>query len=103
MERPDPLQVLKRVAAETRRRVLFRVYLGYTRGCGTTTAMLDEGRRRAGRGTDVVVATVRTEGRPGCESSLADLPVLGGRSGPAMRGVLDLSALMRRNPEVVCI
>ena len=31
VERPDPLQILKRISAETRRRVLFRAYLGYAR------------------------------------------------------------------------
>ena len=99
--RPDPLQLLKRVAAETRRRVLFRVYLGYTRGVGTTTAMLDEARRRSGRGTDVVVAAYRVHGDPLHE--LRDLEVLGaGRQRPAeMR--LDVSAVLARNPEVVCI
>jgi two-component system sensor histidine kinase KdpD len=101
VERPDPLQVLKRVAAETRRRVLFRVYLGYTRGVGTTTAMLDEGRRRSGRATDVVVAAYRTHGDPA--GALRDLEVVGaGRQRPVeMR--LDVDAVLARNPEVVCI
>ncbi len=40
------------------RRGTLRVYLGYARGCGTTTAMLDEARRRASRGTDCVVAAI---------------------------------------------
>jgi two-component system sensor histidine kinase KdpD len=99
--RPDPLQVLRRVAAETRRRVLFRAYLGYARGAGTTTVLLDECRRRSARGTDVVVAAYRVHGDPGQE--LRDLEVLGaGRSRPAeMR--LDVDAVLARNPEVVCI
>ena len=63
--RPDPLQVLKQISAETRRRVLFRVYLGYARGVGATSSMLDEGRRRRGRGTDVVVAAYRVHGDAG--------------------------------------
>ncbi|HVH62937.1 MAG TPA: sensor histidine kinase KdpD, partial [Candidatus Dormibacteraeota bacterium] len=54
--RPDPTELLRQIAAEGRRRAILRVYLGYARGCGTTTAMLNEARRRRGRGTDVVVA-----------------------------------------------
>jgi two-component system, OmpR family, sensor histidine kinase KdpD len=99
--RPDPLQVLRRVSAETRRRVLFRVYLGYARGVGTTTALLDECRRRSSRGTDVVIGAYRVHGDAG--HGLRDLEVLGaGRNRPAeMR--LDIDAVLARNPEVVCI
>jgi two-component system sensor histidine kinase KdpD len=100
-DRPDPLALLKQISAETRRRVLFRVYLGYARGVGTTTAMLDEGRRRHGRGTDVVVASYCVNGKP--DEALRDLEVLGaGRQRPPDK-VLDVEALLARNPEVVCI
>ena len=99
--RPDPMQVLKRVSAETRRRVLFRVYLGYARGVGATTTVLDECRRRRGRGTDVVVAAHRVHGDP--DQALHDLEVLGaGRNRPGASG-LDVEAVLARNPEVVCI
>ena len=99
--RPDPMALLKQVSAETRRRVLFRVYLGYARGVGTTTAMLDEGRRRSGRGTDVVVASYRVNGQP--ERALRDLEVLGpGRQRPRQKD-LDIEAVLARNPAVVCI
>jgi two-component system, OmpR family, sensor histidine kinase KdpD len=100
-ERPDPMEVLKRVSAETRRRVLFRVYLGYARGVGSTTAMLDEARRRSGRGTDVIVAAHRVHRDP--DQALRDLEVLGaGRQRPAAIH-LDVDAVLARNPEVVCI
>jgi two-component system sensor histidine kinase KdpD len=46
-----------------RRRGLLRVYLGAAPGVGKTVAMLEEGHRRAGRGTDVVVGFVETHGR----------------------------------------
>lgn len=100
-ERPDPLQVLKQISAETRRRVLFRVYLGYARGAGATTNMLEEARRRRGRGTDVVVAAYRVHGEP--DQALRDLEVLGAprHRPPEMR--LDVEAVLARNPEVVCI
>jgi two-component system sensor histidine kinase KdpD len=96
--RPDPDALLRRLEPQTARRALFRIYLGYARGCGTTSAMLEEGRRRRGRGTDVVVAGL--EPRPGgaAHPSLGDLDVL---QGPP--GVLDVEALLARNPEVACI
>jgi len=82
------------------RRGLFRVYLGYARGCGTTTAMLDEARRRASRGTDCVVAAI-THPHPGVEAALADLEIVGGgRDAPARP---DFDAVLARNPQVVCI
>ena len=40
-----------------------RIYLGAAPGVGKTYAMLGEGRRRQGRGTDVVVGLVETHGR----------------------------------------
>jgi two-component system sensor histidine kinase KdpD len=46
-----------------RGRGLLRVYLGAAPGVGKTVAMLEEGHRRAGRGTDVVVGFVETHGR----------------------------------------
>jgi two-component system, OmpR family, sensor histidine kinase KdpD len=101
LARQDPLQVLKRVSAETRRRVLFRVYLGYARGAGATTTLLDECRRRSGRGTDVVVAAYRVHGD--ADHELRDLEVLGfARRRPAEMH-LDVEAVLARNPEVVCL
>jgi K+-sensing histidine kinase KdpD len=40
-----------------------RISLGAARGVGTTIAMLGEGRRRAGRATDVVVGVAETHAR----------------------------------------
>ena len=40
-----------------------RIYLGAAPGVGKTVAMLDEGRRRSARGTDVVAGLVETHGR----------------------------------------
>src|ERR1700682_3614109 len=96
--RPDPDELLRALDPASGRRGSFRVYLGYARGCGTTSAMLEEAQRRHGRGTDVVVAGL--EPRPGdvAHPSLVDLEVLPGR-----RGVLDVDALLTRNPEVACI
>ncbi len=53
-----------------------RVYLGAAPGVGKTYAMLDEGQRRAARGTDVVVAYVETHGRARTEEKLAGLELV---------------------------
>jgi len=99
--RPDPMQVLRQIASEARRRTLFRVYLGYARGVGATTAMLDEGRRRRRRGTDVVVASYRVHGN--ADVALRELDVLGSARRRAGDKPLDVEAVLARNPEVVCI
>jgi two-component system, OmpR family, sensor histidine kinase KdpD len=77
-----------------------RVYLGYADGSGTTTAMLDEARRRRSRGTDVVVGAI--DPRVPTEE-LATLELLGGPNAPAANGRLDVEALLARNPEVAVI
>jgi two-component system sensor histidine kinase KdpD len=101
-QRPDSDALLRALHASASRAGL-RVYLGYARGCGTTVAMLDEATRRSQRGTDVVVAAVKTDAHSRCEIALGDLEVLGGRNSPAMRGIVDVDALLRRNPEVACL
>jgi two-component system sensor histidine kinase KdpD len=95
------MQVLKQISAETRRRVLFRVYLGYARGVGTTAAMLDEARRRRSRGTDVVVGAYSVHGSP--EVALQDTDVVASGRSRAMTLSLHVEAVLARNPEVVCI
>jgi K+-sensing histidine kinase KdpD len=100
-DRPDPMALLREVSSETRRRAILRVYLGYAPGIGTTTDLLDEARRRAGRGTDVVLAAYRIHGDPRRE--LAGLDVLGGRRGAPRQRALDVDAVLARNPEVVCV
>ena len=77
-----------------------RVYLGYADGSGTTTAMLDEARRRRARGTDVVVAAINPRVSA---TELASLETLGGPNAPAAHDRLDLEALLSRNPEVAVI
>ncbi|MFJ2740877.1 ATP-binding protein [Streptomyces sp. NPDC087440] len=47
-----------------------KVYLGAAPGVGKTYRMLDEARRRAARGTDVVIGSVRSHGRPHTEALL---------------------------------
>ena len=53
-----------------------RIYLGAAPGVGKTVAMLNEGHRRAGRGTDVVVGLCETHGRDHTASLLEGLEVI---------------------------
>jgi two-component system, OmpR family, sensor histidine kinase KdpD len=83
-----------------------RVYLGAAPGVGKTYAMLDEGRRRAERGTDVVVGFVETHGRPRTMERLDGLEIIPRRM-ISYRGTefaeLDLQAVLDRAPDVALI
>ncbi|HEV7466626.1 MAG TPA: hypothetical protein VGP96_10000 [Candidatus Dormibacteraeota bacterium] len=101
--RPTPEDLLLQARIPSRDRGLLRVYIGYARGVGTTSAMLEEGRRRRQRGTDVVVAAVDTAGRAESETALAGLELLGGAGGSGAHDRLDVDAVLVRNPEVALI
>src|SRR5215468_5583046 len=83
-----------------------RVYLGAAPGVGKTYAMIDEGHRRAARGTDVVVAYVETHGRPRTKEKLAGLEVIPRRT-VTYRGSqfteMDLPAVLARAPVVALV
>src|SRR5260370_27123392 len=98
-QRLTPEALLRREQEAARRHVGLRVYLGYADGSGTTTAMLDEARRRRARGTDVVVAAVHG----GSAQALSGIELLGGPDGAAAHDQLDVEALLARNPEVACL
>jgi two-component system sensor histidine kinase KdpD len=83
-----------------------RVYLGAAAGVGKTYAMLNEGHRREGRGTDIVVGYVETHERPLTQAQIGDLEVLP-RKKVTYRGVtleeMDTEAIIARHPKVVLI
>lgn len=83
-----------------------RVYLGMAAGVGKTYAMLNEGRRRAARGTDVVVGWIETHGRPLTEQQIGSLEVIPRRK-VGYRGItleeMDLDAILARKPAVVLV
>jgi two-component system sensor histidine kinase KdpD len=97
--RLSPEDLLRREQESARRQAGVRVYLGYADGAGTTTAMLDEARRRGSRGTDVVVGATHAPS----SGALSGLEILGGPDGAAAHDRLDVSAVLARNPEVVCV
>jgi two-component system sensor histidine kinase KdpD len=83
-----------------------RVYLGAAPGVGKTYAMLGEGRRRLGRGTDVVVGFVECHGRPRTIELLDGLEAVP-RKTMAYRGTsfteLDADAVIARAPQVALV
>lgn len=83
-----------------------RVYLGAAPGVGKTYKMLEEGRRRRERGTDVVVALVETHRRPHTANLLDGLEVIP-RVSVDYRGSsfteLDLHAVLARRPHVALV
>src|SRR5438477_1362871 len=83
-----------------------RIYLGAAPGVGKTFAMLDEGWRRAQRGTDVVVGYVETHNRAKTAAQLRDLEVVPRRVA-TYRGQsfeeMDIDALLARRPKVALV
>ncbi|MEY9967843.1 two-component system sensor histidine kinase KdpD [Streptacidiphilus sp. MAP12-16] len=83
-----------------------KVFLGAAPGVGKTYRMLDEARRRADRGTDVVVAFVECHGRRSTEERLERLEVMP-RLTRSYRGTefteLDTDAVVARRPEVALV
>ncbi|CAN5358900.1 sensor histidine kinase KdpD [soil metagenome] len=83
-----------------------RVLLGAAPGVGKTFAMLEEGRRLAGAGRDVVIAIVETHGRA-ATSALVDGLELIPRTTVDHKGVsldeLDLDAVLARKPDLALV
>ena len=87
-------------------RGVLRVYLGAAPGVGKTFKMLDEGHRRASRGTDVVIAYVETHGRPFTASKTEGFEVVARRVMEYRDTTfeeMDLDAVLRRAPEVALV
>jgi two-component system, OmpR family, sensor histidine kinase KdpD len=83
-----------------------RIYLGAAPGVGKTFAMLNEGRRRHARGTDIVVGFVETHGRVNTAEQLGDLEIVP-RKQIEYHGTsfeeMDIDALLERNPKVALV
>lgn len=83
-----------------------KVFLGAAPGVGKTYRMLDEGRRRSERGTEVVVAYAECHGRRRTELMLEGLEAVP-RAGRRYRGSdfqeMDLDAVIARRPAVALV
>jgi two-component system sensor histidine kinase KdpD len=84
----------------------FRIYLGAVAGVGKTYDMLNEGRRRLERGTDVVVGFVECHKRPLTEALLEGYEVVPRRV-VEYRGArfeeMDVDAVRARHPRVALV
>ncbi len=83
-----------------------KVCLGAAPGVGKTYRMLDEGRRRAARGADVVVGFAECHGRPRTEAMLDGLARVP-RAACSYRGgrfeEMDLGAVLARRPHLAIV
>jgi len=83
-----------------------RIYLGAAPGVGKTVSMLDEGHRRAERGTDVVVGLCETHRRPHTGALLDGLEVVPRRAIDYRSTVMeemDLDGVLARHPQVALV
>ena len=95
-----------REAATVAKKARLILYLGAAPGVGKTYAMLSEGRRRAERGTDVVIAWVETYGRPRTIEMTQGLERIPARTiGYRDRSFeeMDADAVIRRGPKVALV
>lgn len=83
-----------------------RIYLGAAPGVGKTYDMLSEGQRRAGRGTDVVIAFMEDYGRPLTRRMAEGLETVPRKAVP-YRGTcfteMDLDAVLARHPQLALV
>jgi two-component system, OmpR family, sensor histidine kinase KdpD len=83
-----------------------RIYLGAAAGVGKTYAMLNEGRRRADYGEDVVVGYVEPHRRAKTAEQVGDLEVVP-RKQVEYRGAtleeMDIDAILARRPQVALV
>ncbi len=106
--RPDPDDLLARIATEEARRSRGRlkVFLGAAAGVGKTYAMLEAAQARRAAGVDVVVGWAEPHGRAETEALLEGLDTVPPRPivhrGVALRE-LDLDAVLARRPALVVV
>ena len=105
--RPTGDEMLARVQLEGGAgRGRLRIYLGMAPGVGKTYRMLEEGRRRVNRGTDLAVGFVEAHGRSHTVELLAGLEVVPRRH-IEYRAVIvdemDTDAVIARNPTVALV
>jgi two-component system, OmpR family, sensor histidine kinase KdpD len=105
--RPAAARALQRAqATEPPKRGRLRIYVGMAPGVGKTYAMLNEGRRRKDRGTDVVVGYVETYNRPNTVAQLGGLEIIPRKEVPYRGATLeemDTEAVIVRRPQVALV
>src|ERR1035437_4843158 len=106
--RPDPDKLLAEVArqeAATRRGKL-KEFFGFNAGVGKTYAMLDEARKRAAEGANVLIGYAEPHIRPDTESLLLGLDILPYKlvehKGSTLKE-FDLDAALAKHPTLLCV
>ncbi len=107
--RPDPDALLASISEGTTpssKRGRLKVFFGMSAGVGKTYAMLEEARRRAAEGLDVVIGYAEPHIRPDTEVLLLGLEILPFKvveyRGASLRE-FDLDAALTRKPSVLCV
>lgn len=106
--RPDPDKLLAEMQAERARqaRGRLKVFFGMSAGVGKTYAMLEEARKRAAEGLDVLVGYAEPHIRPDTEAILLALEILPYQF-VEYRGAklkeFDLDAALARKPVICCV
>ncbi|HMD55685.1 MAG TPA: two-component sensor histidine kinase, partial [Phycisphaerae bacterium] len=77
-ERPNPDELLARVTEEEQKSShgKLKIFFGMSAGVGKTYAMLEEARKRAEEGTDVLIGYAEPHIRPETEALLLGLEIL---------------------------
>jgi two-component system sensor histidine kinase KdpD len=103
--RKTPEQWLEETEA-SRKRGLFKLFLGYAPGVGKTYSMLSEGIRRYSRGENVVIGLVETHGRKATAELAGRLPAVQRKKleykGTAFEE-MDVDAILQLHPEIVLV
>lgn len=93
-------------ASPTKKRGLFKLFLGYAPGVGKTYSMLSEGIRRHSRGENVVIGVVESHGRIATAELAARLPTVP-RKELSYKGAvfeeMDVDAILALHPEVALV
>ncbi|WP_374090037.1 DUF4118 domain-containing protein [Methylomicrobium lacus] len=108
IERPDPDELLARVAREQAkaRRGRLKIFFGAAAGVGKTYAMLLAARERRAENLDVVVGLVETHGRAETRALLEGLEVLPAKQIDYRGTVLcefDLDMALKRRPSIILV
>ncbi len=111
--RPDPDELLSRIAAEETEakeqlsnRGKLKIFFGACAGVGKTYSMLSAGKSALAEGIDVVIGLVETHGREETRKLLEGLPILPNRE-VQYRGTLikefDIDAALARKPQLILL
>jgi two-component system sensor histidine kinase KdpD len=104
--RPDPDALIASLAQDEDPRGRLKIFLGAAPGVGKTWEMLNQARRRAGEGLNVLAGIIETHGRAETQAQLADLKLLPRRQVPYRGQMLeefDLDGALAARPGLLLV